>query len=653
MKKKLCLLQPDVKTVYLSEGVGEKVEYLKVPSGGASIIENDVLAGGDHLKELLSLIKKNKSRVTVIDASSREEGLLAVSYMAAALNEEKGLKENDVDDEDLGYSTTSENMDTNIDLDEFDFENPSDYYDGAYGRNWIEDAYKIPIVEVDDIDNYFSANVFFMGNYVARGDDSRVERKPFWLSCNNESICIINNGFNSVPHMFTEHMKKFAGNRHVYFVKHSSGINPFGDFNEFYGSSLNMSFEDEAIMEFVLENTADFVAVKIRSREYNEYRKQQFIGWMAEKQLKCAKKFPFKEIVKRILLMNSNDKSHMMERIISYMIKEKEKRPGDTVSGEDFDILKKFIAIGVVPPGAKRNDAKKKLERELVGMDSVKNQVKEIVNVLKYQRLREKKGLKRSNYHNVHMLIGAPGTAKTTVAKLMGDLMMEEHLLPGNRFISVNGADLKGMYVGHSAPKTHQLFIEHDIILIDEAYSLVADGSNSDSFSQEAVAQLIIELEEHAMDKLVMFAGYGGDKVNEIDNRMKVFLEANPGIRSRINSTIFFPSYSPDEMVEIVHCQAKVQGLEVDKGANPAIRSFFAKRSEDRDFGNGREARSLLETAMVFAAKRVMALPMSKITKKSMNAIRKEDILSAITRMTEAAENQRGQGSASIGFSVS
>lgn len=500
-----------------------------------------------------------------------------------------------------------------------------------------------------DIDNYFSANNIFMNNYIALGDDSRIEKKPFWLSCNEESICIIHNEFGCISSMFSEHMKKFAGNRHIYLLNISMA-SPFTIECEDEDSPWRIGFGDESIMEFVLENTADFVAVKIITTEYNEYRKQQFLGWLAKKQLKCTKKFPLKDIVTRILIMNNNDKSHMMERIITYMIKEKEKHPGDTVKEEDFDILKKFSALGAMAKGEKRNNAKKKLENELIGMESVKEQVKEIVNVLKYQKLRAKKGLKKSSYHNVHMLIGAPGTAKTTIGKLMGDLMKEEHLLPGNRFTAINGADLKGMFVGHSAPKTHQIFMENDIILIDEAYSLVADGSNSDSFSQEAVAQLIIELEEHAMDKLVMFAGYGGDKVNEIDNRMKVFLEANPGIRSRINSTIFFPSYSPDEMVEIVHCQAKNQGLKVDKKANDDIFGFFVKRSEDRDFGNGREARSLLETAMVFAAKRVMALPKSKITKKAMSVICKEDIQSAIIRMTEATENQRGRTGATIGF---
>ena len=93
------------------------------------------------------------------------------------------------------------------------------------------------------------------------------------------------------------------------------------------------------------------------------------------------------------------------------------------------------------------------LKEDLIGMEQVKEQVMETVQVMKFNRLRKEMGLKKSSYHNVHMMLGAPGTAKTTVAKLMGKIMEEEKLLPGSQFACVNGAELKGMYVGHSAPR--------------------------------------------------------------------------------------------------------------------------------------------------------------------------------------------------------
>lgn len=78
---------------------------------------------------------------------------------------------------------------------------------------------------------------------------------------------------------------------------------------------------------------------------------------------------------------------------------------------------------------------------------------------------------------------------------------------------------------------------------------------------------MLIEIEQHAMDKLVMFAGYGGKDLNERDNMMKQFLDANPGLKSRINSAIFFDSYSPEEMKEIVYTQASIKNLKIDKNA--------------------------------------------------------------------------------------
>lgn len=154
---------------------------------------------------------------------------------------------------------------------------------------------------------------------------------------------------------------------------------------------------------------------------------------------------------------------------------------------------------------------------------------------------------------------------------------------------------------------------------------------------------MLIEIEQHAMDKLVMFAGYGGKDLNERDNMMKQFLDANPGLKSRINSTIFFDSYSPEEMKEIVYTQASIKNLKIDKNADDVILKYFAKRYKDPNFGNGREARSLLENAMVFAAERVMALPESKHTKKAMSLLTEEDIKNAVDRMQENHAMQMGK----------
>jgi SpoVK/Ycf46/Vps4 family AAA+-type ATPase len=287
---------------------------------------------------------------------------------------------------------------------------------------------------------------------------------------------------------------------------------------------------------------------------------------------------------------------------------------------------------------------------ELVGMEEVKKQVINIVKVMKYNKIRSKMNLDGGTYHNVHVMLGAPGTAKTTVAQFMGQIMVEEHLLPDDRYICVNGAELKGMYVGHSAPKTKALFEENDIIVIDEAYSLVGDHGQNDSFSKEALAQLIIELENHSTDKLVIFAGYGGGKVNEKNNKMKDFLDANPGIKSRITSTIYFDSYNAQEMVEIFMRIAKNQKYKVDDSVRTILAGHFAKRVGDENFGNGREARSLLETSVVFAANRILVKDKNKYTKEEMQTITYDDVAAAIAQVEQAELTQNAMLARRMGF---
>lgn len=287
------------------------------------------------------------------------------------------------------------------------------------------------------------------------------------------------------------------------------------------------------------------------------------------------------------------------------------------------------------------------LREDLIGMDQVKEQVMETVQVMKFNRLRKEMGMKKSSYHNVHMMLGAPGTAKTTVAKLMGKIMEEEKLLPGSQFTCVNGAELKGMYVGHSAPKTKALFEENDIIVIDEAYSLTGDRSEPDSFSREAIAQLVIELEEHAEDKLVIFAGYGGTDVDEKNNKMKEFIDANPGIKSRINSTFYFPSYTAPEMAEIFKKHAEISGYELPENWKEPITAYFSTRVNDENFGNGREARALFEKVSVQMAKRIMGDAngglQNSINEKAIKQCRISDIEGAIRRAREETKQISGR----------
>mgnify|MGYP000213783632 FL=1 len=217
-----------------------------------------------------------------------------------------------------------------------------------------------------------------------------------------------------------------------------------------------------------------------------------------------------------------------------------------------------------------------------------------------------------------------------------------------NFFQIIDIYELKGKYVGHSAPNTKKLFENYDVIIIDEAYSIVEENGTMDSFGNEAIAQLIIELENHSTDKLIIFAGYGGD-VDEKDNRMQTFLNSNPGIKSRITSTFNFKSYSAKEMIEIFKRIAKNSNYIIQNDVDDMIENFFESRVSMRDFGNGREARVLLETAVIYAARRNMELNKEQYTKKDMQTLTNTDIALAIERLRKGYGKSKKNNN-TIGF---
>lgn len=655
--KKLANLKSDKREGFLDNGKGQKVVFLNI--GSEFNIENlkaDVKAGAKQFEECVKVAEKMPSQFVVIECDSEEEGLLAVSYLAGIYNE-KEHREHECDDEEPNIA--EEKVVDRMYEDVYDYvddysEDPTEYWEKE--SSWYEAPNYIPVItaaelmrqsETSDREGPFSVN--------QQMDD---KEKPYWLSCRHESICIVKPLVNGVysafgafirgrySTSFEDQMKRFKNNRHVYIVgvrSQNSSIDiddlPFDDDEADEGT-------DQDVLLLTLTYAAETVSVSCKKEMRQKYYNNLFENWIHAYDMKLVKGFPVKRVVEQILCIQQEDKSELMEKVVKYV----EKSCDDELNlcEDDFSILRKF---GYVKKSeVKEQDSARIMEQELVGMEHVKQQVRDIVNVMKFSKYRAEMGLSDSTYHNTHLLIGAPGTAKTTIAKLMGQMMFEEKLLPGKRFASVNGAELKGMYVGHSAPKTHSLFENNDVIFIDEAYSLADDTYGTDSFSNEAISQLVIEMEKHATDKLILFAGYGGIGVAEKNNKMKKFIDANPGIKSRITSTIYFESYTPEQMLSIVHSIAKTQKYKLSKDADADITEYFAKRIKDDNFGNGREARSLLENVVTMAASRTMENPKGKITKKQLEELTAEDVRKALHNMEMEYMMQSGRAMKKLGF---
>ena len=328
------------------------------------------------------------------------------------------------------------------------------------------------------------------------------------------------------------------------------------------------------------------------------------------------------------------------------------KTEGKILKQKDFDFLKSnlFLAIKQFDkPAATEQHAVEKMNKEIYGLDDVKRTILEMVSVLKMRSEREKAGLKPPRINNTFVFLGPPGAGKTQMAEHLTNILFENNLLPGKQFLSINAAQLKAEYVGQTAPKVTAIFENYDAIFLDEAYSLTAhSGKGSmDTYSQEALAQLCVELEKHAKDKLVIFAGYGGNVESE-NNKMKEFLNANPGIASRITFTVEFPSYSPDiEMPEIFNRLVLNAEYDLEDGWRDIAIEFFKERANSESFGNGREARKLFQNAMVVQAARLYG---KKFDVASLRLITCDDLKTAAARLLNGEKLILGKQRYRIGF---
>ena len=240
---------------------------------------------------------------------------------------------------------------------------------------------------------------------------------------------------------------------------------------------------------------------------------------------------------------------------------------------------------------------------ELVGMDSVKNDLRKRIEFMLVNKRKVSRGMYAST-HRMHMaFVGNPGTGKTTVARLFGQMLNKLGLLSSEVFIETDRSGLVGEYVGHTEKKTKDVIRRANggMLFVDEAYSLNDRYSeNRKGFGEEAVDVLVKAMEDRRDSLAVVFAGY--------TNRMNDFLAINPGLKSRIPSVIHFPDYTNDELLEIVGRIALQRGLTIDPSAEQRLREVFASRRTAEGFGNAREAENLLDDAQRSLTERLAPL---------------------------------------------
>lgn len=242
----------------------------------------------------------------------------------------------------------------------------------------------------------------------------------------------------------------------------------------------------------------------------------------------------------------------------------------------------------------------------LVGLGSVKTEVQSLINVLALNRKRVESGMEPADITFHLVFTGPPGTGKTTVARLYGELLGAMGMLSGGHLVEVSRQDLVAEYVGQTAVKTDEVLDRSvgGVLFIDEAYSLSASGSHND-FGREAVETILKRMEDDRENLAVVVAGYTGE--------MSEFIDSNPGLESRFTQTIEFPSYSPEELLQIFYLMAHGAGYRLTSEAHAAVWSnlYKAWTARDESFGNARYVRKLLEMVTREQANRLASIPSS------------------------------------------
>lgn len=258
----------------------------------------------------------------------------------------------------------------------------------------------------------------------------------------------------------------------------------------------------------------------------------------------------------------------------------------------------------------------------MIGLESVKIAVHEIVNQVIVSDLKKKKGGKVS-MGTMHMVFtGNPGTGKTTVARIISKIFKTLGFLNKGTFMEVSRADLVAEYMGQTAPKTTATVQKAlgGVLFIDEAYSLYKGPS--DEYGTEAIDTLIQLMENYRDNLIVIIAGYT-EQINDF------LTSANPGLESRFKTKVHFEDYNSDELSEIFFSMCKAGGYRLTDDSLVFVREGFQSiiANKPNNFGNARVVRNIYEETEKKQCNRIAHIKNNEnLSKEELYKIEIEDI---------------------------
>ena len=306
------------------------------------------------------------------------------------------------------------------------------------------------------------------------------------------------------------------------------------------------------------------------------------------------------------------------------------------------EVINKLASMGLSLQGEQQPPSSSQMLAQLIGLKDVKEQVRKIAAFARMKKDMETLGRTSVPVALNMEFVGNPGTAKTTVARILAGIFQEIGILSSSQIVETGRADLVAGYIGQTAINVKSVFkrARGKLLFIDEAYSLASDSQRD--FGYEAINTIVQEMENSRGDTVVVFAGY--------PEEMENFFSMNPGLRSRVPFRISFPTYSTDEMAQIVALEAQKRGFSLCSRALEKAVSLCGETKHRSDAGNGRFCRNLVENAILGYALRVYGEGAEAADGAVKDFILGEEDFSLPDNMQAIPERQEAKKTAPIGF---